>query len=469
MGRYYSRYDDSGCGCIGVVVIAVLYVIGLFTKTYEKVNDAGKIYMIASVISFACICFSVWSWLNRNKKKKEADEAKLKEKVTSSKNAVLIAENKKLQLSEKCAWDKLEEERNALLLAHNKMDKEFQDKHNKLELQYKCFKNECYRKIGIMEAGVRTSNPFKYVSAMYSDFIASVFEETEDWMINKVRPAETSAEKVKALKAQSKEYVSLFKQMQYKYEFLLSVFPELKQYVDDEEGLIHLSDYKDYEDFSDKRDIVHDWLSDEEYSRMSEDERNQLALDRYKRRNKSNWEIGMEYEMYIGHVLRKDKFFIKQFGIENGLNDLGRDIIAEKAHLDGSRSIYIIQCKNWSKDKELHENVVCQLFGTTLEYQIHHRDLFNTKIIPLLVTTTDLSDTAKEFAKRLGVIWKIVKMGEYPMIKCNINNGSKIYHLPFDQQYYSTKITESTGESYEWTVKDATSKGFRRAMRWRGN
>lgn len=187
------------------------------------------------------------------------------------------------------------------------------------------------------------------------------------------------------------------------------------------------------------------------------------------RGKKTNWEVGMEYELYIGYVLRKDGFFIKQFGIENGLNDLGRDLIAEKAHLDGTRSIYIIQCKRWAEGSSLHENVVCQLFGTTLEYQIAHRDFFNTKIVPLLVTTTDLSDTAKEFARRLGVIWKTVPMGEYPMIKCNTNNGNKIYHLPFDQQYYDTKITEFTVERYVWTVAEATALGFRRAMKWRGN
>jgi hypothetical protein len=43
-----------------------------------------------------------------------------------------------------------------------------------------------------------------------------------------------------------------------------------------------------------------------------------------------------------------------------------------------------------------------------------------------------------------------------------------IYHLPFDQQYYTTQIKESKGERYVWTVKEATSLGYRRAMRWKG-
>ena len=68
------------------------------------------------------------------------------------------------------------------------------------------------------------------------------------------------------------------------------------------------------------------------------------------------------------------------------------------------------------------------------------------------------------FAKKLGVRVHVVEMGEFPVIKCNINNGNKIYHLPFDQQYWRTQIIND-GEFYAWSVAEATSKGFRRAMK----
>ena len=339
-------------------------------------------------------------------------------------------------------------------------DAKEKEKENKTLIEMHARKEELFRNV------IRSRKPFATTSMMYADWKSVVFEEAEHYLKNKQRPAFKSADVVAQLRKQAKAAIMESKEMEYKYLFLLDAFPELKQYVDDEESLVHLSDFKDLSDFTDGRDRVLDWISQEDYNRLSVDERNQLALDKYKRRHKSNWEIGMEYELYIGYILRKDRFLIKQFGIENGLNDLGRDIIAEKSHLDGSRSIYIVQCKNWSQDKKLHENVVCQLFGTTLEYQITHRHFINTKITPLLVTTTELSDTAKEFAKRLGVVVKIVPMGDYPMIKCNID--SMIYHLPFDQQYYSTKIIEGKGEKYVWTVKEATQLGYRRAMKWSG-
>ena len=63
--------------------------------------------------------------------------------------------------------------------------------------------------------------------------------------------------------------------------------------------------------------------------------------------------------------------------------------------------------------------------------------------------------------------------GDYPCIKCNIGHNqygeqTKIYHLPFDQQYDSTKIQDQ-GEFYAMTVQEAETAGFRRAFEWHGN
>jgi hypothetical protein len=86
------------------------------------------------------------------------------------------------------------------------------------------------------------------------------------------------------------------------------------------------------------------------------------------------------------------------------------------------------------------------------------------------VTSTKLSDRAKQFANELQI--KIVEdlpLEHYPCIKCNVSriNGTKIYHLPFDQQYDRTIIEEERNEYYVETVKEAESLGFRRAFRWK--
>jgi hypothetical protein len=164
--------------------------------------------------------------------------------------------------------------------------------------------------------------------------------------------------------------------------------------------------------------------------------------------------------------LRENGYTVIEHGAERKLNDLGRDLIAT----DGTQT-YIIQCKRYSELKgvEIHENTICQLFGTTLHYNITHDSNIPTQAIPVLIYTGKVSEVAQEFAKKLGVVLHKMPMGDYPMIKCNKNNGNKIFHLPFDQQYWNTKIDFSSGEFYATTVKEAIDAGFRRAFRWSGN
>lgn len=338
--------------------------------------------------------------------------------------------------------------------------------HLEKECERKIYYNqkEYETKENILKKIIEDSKPFIYSASLAADMHIYVFEQNESYMLSKPRPAFKAQEEVAKLKKKTKEAILNYKQMLYKYEFLLSTFPELKAYVDDEEALQSLSKENCFEDLKNSYDYSRDYLSDQEWKALEEDDRNQLALDRYKNRPKTNWTVGMLYEMYIGYLLR-DRMSVIQNGITNGLEDLGRDLIARKRLSDGSICIYIIQCKNWSQNKEIHENVICQLFGTSMEYRIKNKcDERNEIVYPVLFTTTKLSEMATIFAKRLGVVIRIKPLGDFPMIKCNINNGTKIYHLPFDQQYWNTKI-EKPGEFYAWTIREASAKGFRRAFR----
>ena len=216
----------------------------------------------------------------------------------------------------------------------------------------------------------------------------------------------------------------------------------------------------------------------EEWQRMSTSQRNQLALDRWKKGSKSNWTIGMLYEMYAAYCLRVNQkaswsqFEIIPFGINEGRADLGRDLIVKynptlfddnKFTMGNPEPItWVMQCKRWKKERVIRENVICQLYGTTIEYKLKNNP--KEKVVPMLVTTTDLSDMAKRFAEALGVVVKVLPYEDFPMIKCNINNGQKIYHLPFDQQYWRTNI-DRPGEFYAMTVEEAEKAGFRRAFK----
>lgn len=321
-----------------------------------------------------------------------------------------------------------------------------------------------------LETLIDTKTPFRQVASLIADYKTAIYKKDENYLMYKPRPARKSAEVVRSIKKSFKMVVKELEIVKKKNEFLLNLFPEIKTYFDDEESLVQIAQYQSFDDFNENVDRVRLWLSPEEYSKLSVDERNQLALDKYKKRPKSNWEIGVEYELYIGYLLREGKtpfnekkYRVVQYGELNGINDLGRDIIAESYDPVNGKTVYIIQCKRWSDRKLIHENAICQLFGTAMEFQIKHKHE-KCKFVPVFITTTNLSPMAEEFAKRLNIMVLKIPMGDYPMIKCNINQGEKIYHLPFDQQYHRT-IIDKEGEFYAMTVSDAVSKGFRRAMR----
>jgi len=226
-------------------------------------------------------------------------------------------------------------------------------------------------------------------------------------------------------------------------------------------------------------DPVKIYLTQAEYSRLSVTERNQKALERYWQKKKTPWEIGRDYERYVGYLYEQEGFNVYYKGIEAGLEDLGRDLIAKKEN-----KVEVIQCKYWAKHKTIHEKHICQLFGTTLKYWVEEKELkLDTErkflksiidkkdIIGVFITTTSLSDKAKEFANELGIkIQENFPFKNYPSIKCNISkrNGEKIYHLPIDQQYDKTIIEDEKNECYVETVKEAEDLGFRRAWRWKG-
>ncbi len=151
-----------------------------------------------------------------------------------------------------------------------------------------------------------------------------------------------------------------------------------------------------------------------------------------------------------------------------GMEDLGRDLIVEA---DGIT--HIVQCKYWGKEKQIHEKHITQLYGTVACYCFEHQ--INKKNVDgIIITNIQLSPTAKKMAKYLGIKYEEnIPMGEYPRIKCNLGKDefgrtTKIYHLPFDQQYDKTKINQQ-GEFMATTVKEAEKAGFRRASRWFGD
>lgn len=317
---------------------------------------------------------------------------------------------------------------------------------------------------------INNKNPLNLVSQLYSDVRTLVFEDERKWLINKDRPAYVAAETVSKLRKQAKEFIQKERLATYRYQALIKLFPALEMYAEDEEYLTELSKASTVVELDTLYDHAHDYLSNEEWQKLSSTQRSQLALDRYiANRKKTKWAIGRDYEMSCGFVLQKRGYRVSFNGIEKKFEDLGRDIIAHKEpdlFNSCNSETLIVQCKCWQKERVIRENVIMQLFGSTVAYKISSGNVNSKSIIPVLMipSFSTLSPTALAFTKVLKIRVDVVDFMEFPRIKCNINSGNKIYHLPFDQQYDRTQI-KNPGETYAYTVAEAEKLGFRRANR----
>lgn len=330
----------------------------------------------------------------------------------------------------------------------------------------------------IKSKDIKLSDAFNAISAFKSNltafpYMAGITADIEtygiellasklDWGHSQERLKKVKS--IREIRRDAKAMVEKNKEAQYQLAYLLELFPTLSDVIECDYNDLPAINVKDITDY----DAVRDYLTKEEYESLSAIERNQLALDRYNNSHKkSKWQIGRDYELYVGYKYSLKGYKVDYFGSYMGLEDLGRDLIAKK-----SGTILIIQCKYWGSHKLIHEKHVTQLYGTLASYCIEN-NLPPERVKGVLVTNTQLSDMAKKMAEHLNINYmENYQKGEYPCIKCNIGHDelgeTYIYHLPFDQQYDSTKI-EKRGEFYAMTVAEAEEAGFRRAFKWHGN
>ena len=296
---------------------------------------------------------------------------------------------------------------------------------------------------------------YPQLAAVMAEVQTLYYEKSAERLENKKRPALEEAKRIRELKKDAEKALREKKLLEYQMAYIHELFPNIDEifYNDFEETDFEL-------ETEETTDRVRLFLTADEYRKLSTTERNQLALDKYIANRKNKWQIGRDYEMYIGRECESRGYDVKYTGIIEKLEDMGRDLIVSRENVT-----YIIQCKNWSEHKEIHEKHVFQLFGTVSTFKI---DNPMTNVRGIFVTSTRLSDMAKMIAEMLEItVMENIPLGEFPRIKCNINRGSseKIYHLPFDQQYDSTVINTNEGECYAFTVKEAEEKGFRRAFK----
>lgn len=308
------------------------------------------------------------------------------------------------------------------------------------------------------------SNPATapFFAKQFADYLHLQDLKEVNYLQTKPHPAFTAAEKVKEIAAQKRTLQQQCKLQEYQLTLYETIFPWLSDFKE-----ISSEDLQQFAESEiapeSEYSSLKKWLSPQEYRSLSSADRLQLALERYSKRQKSNWQIGIEYERYVGYCYEKKGYRVRYNGATEGLEDMGRDLIISK-----DNKMYVIQCKRWSIEKTIHEKHIFQLYGTTILQKMEHPDC---TVGSLFITTTSLSDLAKSCADYLDItVVENFPLKEYPLIKCNVSkDGDQIYHLPFDQQYDRVIINPSDGDFYASTIAEAESKGFRHAWRWSGS
>lgn len=302
----------------------------------------------------------------------------------------------------------------------------------------------------------RQDNP--WLAESLSDLEYEADLHIADRLRYKRRPALKASAEIKRIAAEKRALNIENRKLKYQLGFLETVYPWLPSF----EELPPSSALYETGAVDENYDGIRNWISPEEYNKLSTAERNQLALDRWKQRKKEPWEAGRDYERFVGYLYEQAGFSVEYEGALKGKEDRGIDLIAKQ----GSH-VEIIQCKRYSakQSKFVRENTVAQTYGVTALYQMEHP---KADVSAVIITSSELSEEAKHFAEYLGITVKDnLQLNDYPMIKCNVNKqNERIYHLPFDQSYDRTKISGKKGSLYVATVKEAEDLGFRRAKKW---
>lgn len=409
--------------------------------------------VIILLIGFGLFCFYCWAY-NSGEKSVKTDLPKREEEFQKQKSSFL-EENKLFE--EKQKSQALDFARHVATLnrreaALNRRERDLNEREKQLNMKQD-FLDESRKKV--LSSSV-------WLAKTYADLDAQKARWAEERLTYKNHPALVAAVKVKEFGQLRHQAVLSAKTAQYQLDYFLTLFPQLEDYLElrPEEAAELITDTPEPEE---EYVLARKWLSSEEYATLSDTEKWQLALDRYNKKQKSKWQIGIEYERYIGYLLEQRGYTVHYNGATEGVEDMGRDLIAEN-----NTNYLIVQCKRWAQEKVIHEKHIFQLYGTTVLQKLHQKTHKN--IIGVFVTTTDVSALALDCADYLDIqVYTQIPYADYPQIKCNYSNsGEKIYHLPFDQQYDKTLIKPNSRDFYALTVAEAESKGFRHAFRWHG-
>ncbi len=275
-------------------------------------------------------------------------------------------------------------------LANKELTEKYREEINKISNEIELTKKETKLwKDTLIE---RTSG-FPTLLTFIKEYKKLKDEKIQNYLKSKKHPAIKASDVVKEETIRRREAEYENKKTQAIINYYEWIAPFLVDFKNDLIDIKEEENLKEYDE-EELQDPTVNYLTKEEFRKLSSQERNQLALDRFWKRPKSNWLLGRIYERYIGYLYEEQGYNVEYVGIFKGYEDLGRDLICRKG-----KNFIIIQCKNWSQFKTIYEKHIFQFFGTVFQY----KDANPEHIVRgIFYTTTSLSDLARKFSQELG-------------------------------------------------------------------
>jgi hypothetical protein len=178
------------------------------------------------------------------------------------------------------------------------------------------------------------SQGFPWLAQAYADYFHFQDLNRASYLEHKSHPAKKAAEHVREIAAERRIAEKLHRILRYQLEYYENLFPWLIDFkgedIDDLIRQILEKRKKGQDYFEEPDDPAKKWLTAAEYDKLPRVEKYQLALDRYWQKKKSKWEIGRDYERYIGYLYESKGYHVYYQGIIEGLADLGRDLVSHK-------------------------------------------------------------------------------------------------------------------------------------------
>lgn len=458
---------------------AALWCGPSYSYSHMTAQDGWIVVLILLLFVVSGVIFSFYNAATEAKKDKErlmAEQEQLLSVIAQKQNEADAYIERIKEYSQQAGALRIRAEQ-----ADERIAREVAAEKEKLSGQYTVLIEEMQKKLGHlarMEEDVKTAEKFlaKKVAAVAAslgvskaDACEKALEHISIYFCTKPRPSYESKEIIRMVKKELRKLKEEAKSNECIINTYESIFPWLTDFKEMPVGNLAVE-----ENVADPEQTVEKYLSAEEKHTLTKAEKFQRALDRYENSyDKSNWQIGLFYERFIAYKYEIAAWKVLMNGAKKKLEDMGIDLICTK-----DRKTELVQCKYWSKDKTIYEKYIFQLFGTAINYifdnfpQLSNNPIaaINKKIVvPVFITSTELSETAKRMASVLGVeVRERVALDKsYPKIKCNPGaERGRIYHLPFDQQYDNFQISQTPGAFYAKTIREAEEKGFSRAFRW---